>query len=207
MYKRQEETGLILPLGDWILRQACRQNGEWQAQGYPCLPVSVPVSRLQFRQKELVASIGAIIKETAQPPALLELRIAESTLLLDVEENLTKLRQLADMGVRLAIDGFGTGYSSLTYLKRFPGHSIHIPRSLVRDLGDNREDSAMVAAIFALASALGRKVLVEGVDSDSQLAALMNLGCRNFQGGIFSDPMPPEASPQLFKPAALGLGA
>lgn len=202
-----EETGLILPLGEWVLREACRQSGEWQAQGYPFLPVSVHISPLQFRQKELVASIGAIIAESGLSPELLELRIAESTLLHDAEENLTKLRQFADMGVKLAIDGFGTGYSSLSYLKRFPVHRINIPRSLVRDIGINRDDAALVAAIMALASAFGLKVLAEGVDSDSQLAALMSLGCRDFQGDFFSPPMPPEACAQLFNPPVLGLGA
>jgi len=202
-----EETGLILPLGEWLLREACRQNGEWQAAGYPFLPVSVAISPLQFRQKNFVAGLHAVIEETRQPPHLLELKISESTLLHDADDTLTKLRLLADMGVRLVIDGFGTGYSSLTHLKRFPVHTLKIPQSIVCDIGNNRDGAAIIPAIMALGNVLGLKVLAEGVDSAAQFAALISLGCLHFQGHFFSQPRPPEAMAQLFSPATLELGA
>ena len=202
-----EESGLILPLGEWMLRAACRQNSEWQAEGYPPLPVSVPISALQFRQKDMAASIRAIIEETRQPPHLLELRILESSLLHDVDDTLTKLHQFADMGVRLAVDGFATGHSSLTDLKRFPVHTLRISQGFVGDLADQGDDAAIVAAIIALARILGLKVVAEGVDFETQRAALIGHGCQLFQGDVFSRPLPPEDAAQLFDPAALRLRA
>lgn len=198
-----EETGLIVPIGEWVLREACRQNSAWQAQGYPPLPVSVNISPRQFRQRELVAIIRAILEETGQPPELLELEITESTLMHDANETLIKLRQIADMGVRLAVDDFGTGYSSLSYLKRFPVHKLKIDQGFVRDLGEDRDDAAIVAAIIALAHALGLKVLAEGVETDAQLAALINYGCSQFQGYLFSQALPPENAADIFSPPAL----
>ena len=202
-----EETGMIVPLGLWVLREACRQNGAWQAQGYPPLPVSVNISPRQFREKGLVDSVRAILAETGQPPRLLELEITESTLMQDAEETLEKLRQIADMGVRLAVDDFGTGYSSLSYLKRFPVHKLKIDQSFVRDLGVDRDDAAIVAAIIALARALELKVLAEGVETDAQFAKLANFGCVEFQGFLFSRPLAPENTEAIFRPPALRLRA
>lgn len=202
-----EETGLILPLGEWVLREACRQNCTWQAQGYPALPVSVKVSPRQFRQSDLVAKIRSLLGETGQPPELLELDIGESTLLQDADAALIKLRQLADMGVRLAIGEFGAGYSSLTWLKRFPVHALKIGCGFVSELGNNRGDAAIVAAIVALAQGLGLKVLAEGVASDIQLAALLDQGCLHFQGRLFSPALPGEDVAQLFNPPTLRLRA
>lgn len=198
-----EETGLILPLGEWVMREACRQSSAWQAQGYPPLPVSVNISPRQFRQKELVAVIRAILEETGLPAELLELEITETTLMHDAEETMIKLRQIADMGVRLAVDDFGTGYSSLSYLKRFPVHKLKIDQGFVRDLGSDRDDAAIVAAIIALAQALGLKVLAEGVETDGQLTALIDYGCSQFQGHLFSPALPPDAAADIFSPPAL----
>ena len=198
-----EETGLIVPLGEWVLREACRQSSAWQVQGYPPLPVSVNISPRQFRQKDLVEIIRAILEETALPPELLELEITESTLMHDADETMIKLRRIADMGVRLAVDDFGTGYSSLSYLKRFPVHKLKIDQGFVRDLGTDRDDAAIVAAIIALAHALGLKVLAEGVETQAQLAALINYGCAQFQGYLFSTALSPANVADIFNPPAL----
>ncbi|MFA7270085.1 MAG: EAL domain-containing protein [Sterolibacterium sp.] len=198
-----EETGLILQLGEWVLREACRQNRAWQAQGYPPLPLSVNLSPRQFRQKGLVDTIRTILEETGQSPELLELEITESTLMHDANETLVKLRQLADMGVKLAIDDFGTAYSSLAYLKRFPVHKLKIDQSFVRDLGHDRDDAAIVAAIIALANSLGLNALAEGVETDAQLAKLLDLGCAHFQGYLFSRPLLSDQAAILFRPPSL----
>jgi len=198
-----EETGLILQLGEWVLREACRQNSAWQAQGYPALPVSVNLSSRQFHQKGLVDTIRAILDETGQSPELLELDIAESTLMHDANDALARLRQLADMGIRLAIDDFGSACSSLAYLKRFPVHKLKIDQSFIRDFGHNGDDAAIVAAIMALTNALGLQALAEGVETKEQLASLLGFGCRQFQGYFFSRPLPPDQAAGIFRPAGL----
>jgi len=195
-----EETGMVLQLGEWVLREACRQNSVWQAQGYPALPVSVNLSPRQFRQKGLVDTIRNILEETGQSPELLELEITESTLMHDADETLDKLRQLAEMGIKLAIDDFGTGYSSLAYLKRFPVHKLKIDQGFVRDLGQDRDDAAIVSAIIVLGAALGLNVLAEGVETDEQLTMLISHNCHQFQGYLFSRPLPPSEAERIFKP-------
>ncbi len=198
-----EETGLILPIGEWVLREAMAQNRRWQEEGRPRLPISVNLSPRQFRQKGLVDMIRAILAESGQPPSLLELEITESTLMHDADETLGKLRELAGMGVRLAIDDFGTGYSSLAYLKRFPVHKLKVDQSFIRDLTDNRDDAAIVAAIISLARTLGLDSIAEGVETSAQLGQLQNLGCRGFQGFYLSHPLPPERADELFEPPGL----
>ena len=198
-----EETGLILPIGEWVLKEALRQNRRWQEEGRPPLPVSVNLSPRQFRQVDLVHSVRAILAETGQPASLLELEITESTLMQDIDETLAKLEALAAMGVRLAIDDFGTGYSSLSYLKRFPVHKLKIDRSFVRDLTHDKDDAAIVAAIVGLAHSLGLDIVAEGVETDAQLAALTGHGCVKFQGYYFSRPLAPEQADLLFAPEVL----
>ncbi len=199
-----EETGLILTVGEWVLHQAMRQNRLWQEQGHPLILVSVNLSPRQFQQKTLVSTIRNILADTGQPATLLELEITESTLMQDVSETLDKLRELAAMGVKLAIDDFGTGYSSLGYLKRFPVHKLKIDRSFVRDLCDDKEDAAIVAAIVGLARNLDIDIVAEGVETEQQLSMLINFGCRKFQGYYFARPMTPDKSALLFHPPLLG---
>lgn len=198
-----EETGLIVPLGEWVLREAMRQNRQWQDEGRLTIPVSVNLSPRQFRQRGLVDTIRNILVETGQPASLLELEITEGTLMQDVEETLTRLKELAHMGVRLAIDDFGTGYSSLAYLKRFPVHKLKVDQSFVRDLCDDKEDAAIVSAIIGLSRNLGLDILAEGVETDAQLGILMNYGCRKFQGFYFSRAISPQLSDQIFNLPAL----
>ena len=199
-----EETGLILTVGEWVLHQAMRQNRLWQEQGHPLILVSVNLSPRQFQQKTLVSTIRNILADTGQPATLLELEITESTLMQDVSETLDKLRELAAMGVKLAIDDFGTGYSSLGYLKRFPVHKLKIDRSFVRDLCDDKEDAAIVAAIVGLARNLDIDIVAEGVETEQQLSMFINFGCRKFQGYYFARPMTPDKSALLFHPPLLG---
>ncbi len=198
-----EETGLILPIGAWVLREALRQNRAWQEAGWPRVPVSVNLSPRQFRQTDLVDTVRAALDAAGQPAEMLELEITESTLMVDLDETLAKLEALSRMGVRLAIDDFGTGYSSLAYLKRFPVDKLKIDQSFVRDLTDDKDDAAIVAAIVGLARSLGVDVLAEGVERDAQLAALAGLGCSKFQGYYFSRPLAPEEAARLFKPEVL----
>jgi diguanylate cyclase (GGDEF)-like protein/PAS domain S-box-containing protein len=199
-----EETGLIVPIGIWVLREALQQNRAWQEAGWPAIPVSVNLSPRQFRQIDLVDTVRAVLKEAGQPAELLELEITESTLMHDMDEALAKLEALSAMGVRLAIDDFGTGYSSLAYLKRFPVDKLKIDQSFVRDLTDDKDDAAIVAAIVGLARSLEIDVLAEGVERDAQLAVLTGLGCSKFQGYYFSRPQAPGEADRLFRPEVLG---
>ena len=198
-----EETGIILPLGEWVLAEALHQNRRWQEAGLPLLPVSVNLSPRQFRQKGLVDTVSLLLAETKQPARLLELEITESSLMQDVDEALEKLRQLSAMGVRLVIDDFGTGYSSLNHLKRFPVHKLKIDQSFVRDLGIDWDDGAIVAAIVGLANALNLETLAEGVETEQQLRMLLNYGCTRFQGYYFSRPLAMDQTDALFNPAIL----
>ena len=198
-----EETGLILPLGEWVLGEALRQNRRWQDAGRPLLPISVNLSPRQFRQKSLVDTVRLLLAEAKQPARLLELEITESSLMQDVDEALEKLRELSAMGVRLVIDDFGIGYSSLNHLKRFPVHKLKIDQSFVRDLGIDWDDGAIVAAIVGLGRALNLETLAEGVETPEQLDLLLNYGCRKFQGYYFSKPLAVDRADDLFAPPML----
>jgi predicted signal transduction protein with EAL and GGDEF domain len=195
-----EETGLIVPVGEWVLAAALRQNRLWQQHGRPLLPVSVNLSPRQFRQKDLVGTLRRILADTGQPARLLELEITESTLMHDIAETQARLQEIAAMGVRLVIDDFGTGYSSLAYLKRFPVHKLKVDQSFVRDLTHDPEDAAIVTAIIGLARSLALDILAEGVETRPQLDALLALGCEKFQGHLFSRAQPPINADEIFRP-------
>jgi diguanylate cyclase (GGDEF)-like protein/PAS domain S-box-containing protein len=195
-----EETGLIMPIGEWVLFEAMRQNRSWQQEGRPLLPISVNLSPRQFRQKDLIDNLRRILTDTGQPARLLELEITESTLMHDIAETQAKLQEIAAMGVRLAIDDFGTGYSSLSYLKRFPVHKLKIDQSFVRDLKFDPDDAAIVKAIIGLAGSLGLDTLAEGVETREQLDVLLGLGCERFQGYLFSRPLVPASADGIFRP-------
>jgi diguanylate cyclase (GGDEF)-like protein len=183
-----EDTGLIVPLGEWVLLEACAQAQAWQAR-HPGLRISVNLSPRQFRQKDLIGMIERALGETQLAPALLELELTESLLMHHSEETLGILRTLAEMGVRLAIDDFGTGYSSLSYLKRFPIHTVKIDHSFVRDITSDPDDAAIATAIVAMARSLNLEVTAEGVEHEEQVSFLRSLACNRVQGFYYGRPM------------------
>jgi diguanylate cyclase (GGDEF)-like protein/PAS domain S-box-containing protein len=199
-----EETGLIVPIGEWVLNAALQQNRVWQQEGRALLPISVNLSARQFRQKDLVDNLRRILADTGQPARLLELEITETTLMQDIDETQARLQEISAMGVQLVIDDFGTGYSSLSYLKRFPVHKLKVDQSFVRDLTFDPDDAAIVTAIMGLAKSLGLGTLAEGVETRAQLDVLLGLGCERFQGSLFSLPLLPDRADEIFRPR-LGL--
>jgi diguanylate cyclase (GGDEF)-like protein len=184
-----EETGLIVPLGEWVLRAACLQAQAWQAHR-PGLRIAVNLSPRQFRQRHLVSTIEQVLNETGLPPHLLELELTEGMLMHHADDTVRTLAELSEMGVQLAIDDFGTGYSSLSYLKRFPIHTLKIDRSFVKDLIDDPDDAAIVTAIIAMAHGLDLRVIAEGVETQAQVDFLKSLTCDLAQGFHLGRPMP-----------------
>jgi len=193
-----EETRLILPLGEWVLRAACEQARQWQVPGSPALRVAVNLSALQFRQRDLARTVRAIVEESGIDPGSLVIEITESVAMLDAGLTIDVLSELREMGLRIAIDDFGTGHASLSYLKRFPIDTLKIDRSFVSDMEASREGAAIVSAIIGLAHGLGLEVLAEGVESESQLHRLAACGCDEYQGYLLSTPVAPAAVPQFF---------
>jgi len=184
-----EETGLIAPIGEFVLRQACWQACEWQRQGLPPIRVSVNLSVYQLRQGKLVSLVRQVLDESGLAPHLLELELTESQLLDSVEHIITTFQQLHALGVKLAIDDFGTGYSSLSYLKRFPVDYVKIDQAFIRGLHEGSEDAAITRAIIAMAKSLELKVVAEGVETPEQLALLREQGCDEVQGYLISKPV------------------
>jgi diguanylate cyclase (GGDEF)-like protein len=184
-----EENGLIVPVGEWVLRRACEQSMEWQRQGLQPVPLAINLSPRQFMHKGLVDSIRRILDETRIDPSLIEFEITETALMQHGEHTMDVLGQINDMGIRLSIDDFGTGYSSLAYLKRFPVRKIKIDRAFVRDLEHSAEDRAIVAAIAALSDSLQLSVVAEGVETEEQFELLRKQGCQYAQGYLFSKPV------------------
>ncbi len=193
-----EETGLIVPLGRWVLHEACRQTRQWQlATPGSTLAISVNLSARQLQQPDLVEEIAAVLRETRLDPGALRLEITETVVMHDAPTTLAKLEALKALGVQLAIDDFGTGYSSLGYLKRFPVDTLKIDRSFVKGIGQNVEDSAIVRAVITVAKSLGLSVTAEGIESADQLEHLRSLGCDHGQGYYFAKPMPSDRVPAL----------
>jgi len=186
-----EETGLVVPLGNWVLREACRQAREWQRRGAGGIAIAVNISGVQFQQRgELVESVARALDASQLPPHLLELEITESVVMHNAPEARVMLEQLHQMGVGLSIDDFGTGYSSLNYLKRFPIDKLKIDQTFIRDLSVDSDDAAIVQAIIALAHGLRLRVVAEGVERADQYDYLRGLGNDEYQGYLFSKPLP-----------------
>ncbi len=189
---RAEESGLIDPIGQWVLRCACLQSKRWRQAGFPDMRISVNLSAAQFLRKDLADSIAEIMAETGVDGQTLELEITESLLMQNVEESIALMVKLKDMGLRLTIDDFGTGYSSLSYLKRLPIDTLKIDRAFVHGLGSDADDASIVSATIALAHELGLTVVAEGVEREDQLQFLREHGCEEIQGYYFSKPLPPD---------------
>lgn len=185
-----EKTGLIIPIGEWVLNEACRQMRLWYAQGYEDWRIAVNLSALQFCHAGLVKSVAAALDRHQLPANSLTLEITETTAMSDADASMTVLQQLSDMGVDLSIDDFGTGYSSLMYLKRLPANELKIDRGFVRDLEHDSDDAAIVSAIVALGQALGLRIVAEGVETDVQQSFLTRLGCNSLQGYLLGHPLP-----------------
>lgn len=205
-----EETGLMLPVGEWVLRAACKQGALWVQSGFSAVRIAVNLSALQFRQADLSGMVQRICNETGLDLGLgtLELELTESLIMRNADEAAVTLNRLHEMGVSLAIDDFGTGYSSLSYLKRFPINTLKIDQSFICDLEDNQDDVAIVTAIVALGHSLGLKVIAEGVETFEQLHALRAMKCDEMQGYLFSRPVPAaEMTRLLNKGESLSLSA
>lgn len=187
-----ESSGMVLPIGEWVLRTACAQAKEWQEAGMGAVPVAVNVSAVQFRQEDFCAVVRRALRESGLAPEYLELELTESLLLSSGDRTLQVLDELKAMGVKLAIDDFGTGYSSLSYLKQFPVSKLKIDRSFIRELGDNSDDAAITAAIINMARCLDLRVTAEGVESEAQLSILRQYECDEVQGFLFSKPLAAE---------------
>lgn len=193
-----ERTGLIVEIGNWVLREACSAAARWHASHPQKISVAVNLSPRQFHQQNLVDVVRETLAETSLAPEYLVLELTESSLMTNLEESVETLRQLADLGVCIAIDDFGTGYSSLAYLKQLPVHRLKIDQSFVRDISATNVDRGIIEAIVGLADKLGMSVVAEGVETVEQFDALISLGCRWFQGYHFSRPLADADAQKLF---------
>lgn len=194
-----EESGLIVPLGEWVLRTACEQNKAWQLAGLKPVSIAVNLSARQFKQQDLVELVSSILQETELDPSYLELELTESMVMQNVEAAIATLNQFKVIGVKLSIDDFGIGYSSLNYLKHFPIGFLKIDQSFVRDITTNRDDAIIAKIIISMAHDLGLRVIAEGVETEEQKSFLCSHRCDEMQGYFFSMPLPAEEFEILLK--------
>jgi diguanylate cyclase (GGDEF)-like protein len=192
-----EETGLIVPIGRWVMKEACAQAMAWQRRGLLPVSMAVNLSPRQFVDEHLLQDVDEALAASGMSPVLLQLEVTESMMMRNVGRAIKVLDAIQSRGIRLAIDDFGTGYSSLSYLKRFPLDELKIDRSFVSGIPEDETDVSIVRAILALAAALGLKTVAEGVETQPQLAALRSLGCETYQGFLCSKALPPEAFAKL----------
>lgn len=201
-----EDKGLIVPIGEWVLREACRQVAEWHEAGFK-LNLAVNLSARQFRQENLIGTIQQVLTETPLVPEYLELELTESYIMDNPEAAIKILRELSDTGVQLSVDDFGTGYSSLSYLKRFPIDTLKIDQSFVQEVASDSDSAAIVTAIIAMAGSLKLQVVAEGVETVAQSQFLTGHGCTRMQGYLFSRPLPALALTQLLESNVSNAGA
>jgi predicted signal transduction protein with EAL and GGDEF domain len=187
-----EKIGLIVPIGEWTIREACRQMSEWRAAGYTDWTIAVNLSAMQFNHPDLLALVQQTLDRYELDPGCLVLEITESTAMRDPDASMSILQKLHQMGVRISIDDFGTGYSSLLYLKRLPAGELKIDRGFVRELLPGTEDAAIISAIIALGHTLNLEIVAEGVETIAQQELLTSLGCNSLQGFLLGRPMPPD---------------
>jgi diguanylate cyclase (GGDEF)-like protein len=202
-----EDTGLILPIGEWVVREACKQARLWQQQGLPFLRVAINVSPTQFRQSGFPNTVREALLACSLDPSFLEIELTEATLMSNAERSVAMLEQLSRLGVLVSIDDFGTGYSSMTYLQRFPIDKLKIDRSFIRDLESNPDDASIVRAIISLAHGLRLKVVAEGVETAAQLEILRRMGCDQYQGHLRSPAVPAAQICGLLNPSTTNVDA
>ncbi len=196
-----EDSGLIIPMGKWVIKTACRQHQAWRKAGYGAVPISVNLSCHQFTDRQLLADVRDILCETGMDPAYLEFEITESVLMQNADTAMLALGEMKKMGVKISIDDFGTGYSSMAYLHRFPIDVLKVDRSFIMDLPGDQQEAAITSAIIQLAHALGLGVVAEGVENSEQLHFLKQLNCDLIQGYLFSPPVPGEKAEQIINTA------
>jgi EAL domain-containing protein (putative c-di-GMP-specific phosphodiesterase class I) len=194
-----EECGLIVPIGEWVLKTASRQMRDWHAEGFRSVELTVNLSARQFRQPDLVRMVSRVLESTGLDPRCLELEITESAMIVDAAMTQHTLRELKALGLRLAIDDFGTGYASLSHLTRLPIDTLKIDRAFIRSIPTGRDAGAIVTAIIALARALNLHLVAEGVENEAQVEFLRAHGCHAVQGFLFSRAVPSEEVPRLLK--------
>jgi EAL domain-containing protein (putative c-di-GMP-specific phosphodiesterase class I) len=187
-----EESGLIVTIGDWVLRQAVRQARAWMDEGLPPLVMAVNLSAIQFRTADLPSHVAQVLYEEGLPPEYLELELTEGVAVQDPQGAIATMNQLHDRGIRMSIDDFGTGFSSLSHLKKFKVYKLKIDQSFVRDISTDSEDKAIVSAIINMARSLGLTTIAEGVETAEQLEFLREQNCDEMQGYHFSKPLPAE---------------
>jgi EAL domain-containing protein (putative c-di-GMP-specific phosphodiesterase class I) len=198
-----EESGLIIPLGEWVMLTACQQAVAWQQAGFAPVRVSVNVASQQLTESDLAATVRHVLDTTGMPGERLELEITESSLMSDAEATTEMLWNLKKTGLTVSVDDFGTGYSSMSYLKRFPLDALKIDQSFIQDLTVDANDAAITKAVIALAKALDLSTIAEGVEEEEQLEFLVEQGCDLIQGFLISRPMPVEKiDPFLFRSIA-----
>jgi EAL domain-containing protein (putative c-di-GMP-specific phosphodiesterase class I) len=203
-----EETGLIIPIGDFVLRKACRQLRDWQMElGQPSLRMAVNLSPWQLKDPELVGKVADVLRETGIDPTRLTLEITETALVEESHAMLAKLRELKALGVRLSIDDFGTGYSSLSYLRQFPMDGVKIAKPFVDNIAQGADDSALARAIITLGETLELEIIAEGIEEEGQMRELRRLGCKLGQGFYSSCPLPAEQIRALLVSTAARLRA
>jgi len=185
-----EETGLILPIGEWVLATACAQVRTWQRQGLDAVPVAVNLSARQFRKADLAETVHRILRESGIAPRMLELELTESMIMRDPQAAAAAMQQLKALGVKLALDDFGTGYSSLNYLRRFSVDCLKIDRSFISDAASDPSAASVATSIVAIAHSLGLRSVAEGAEKKEQLDFLRDCGCDSLQGFYFSRPVP-----------------
>jgi EAL domain-containing protein (putative c-di-GMP-specific phosphodiesterase class I) len=185
-----EDRGFIVPIGNWVVNEACRQMAEWKASGLPAMTVSVNLSALQFRQQDLSGMLEHALAEHGLSGSMLDVEVTETVVMEDAEATLQAIERIQAMGVSLSIDDFGTGYSSLSYLKRFKADKLKIDRSFVRDITTDADDATLTRAIISMAKYLNMQVVAEGVETREQWDLLAAEGCDQIQGYFVAKPMP-----------------
>jgi EAL domain-containing protein (putative c-di-GMP-specific phosphodiesterase class I) len=189
-----EDTGLIVPIGDWVLRHACAQAKAWRDAGVPLQRIAVNVSAIQFRQPDFPKRVGQALEQVGLEPAVLEIELTEGVLINDLDNAIKRLGQLKALNIQIAIDDFGTGYSSMSYLKHLPIDRLKIDRSFIRHINTNANDRAIATAIIAMAENMNLRVTAEGVEEEGQLTFMETLRCDEVQGCYISRPLSAEAA-------------